>query len=53
MILHPDIAGYPLDNMKCLREILLDIRRHEGNIALRLFKSDVAEAYRLMPVHPL
>jgi hypothetical protein len=53
MILHSDIAGYPLDNMKCLGEILLEIRKHKGNIALTLFKSDVAEAYRLMPVHPL
>lgn len=52
MILHVDIAGYPVDNMKCLGEILLNIRRQEGNIPLTLFKSDVAEAYWLMPVHP-
>jgi len=52
MIPHAGIAGYPLDNMKRLGEILLDIRKHEGNVALTLFKSDVAEAYRLMPVHP-
>ncbi len=44
--------GYPLDNMKRLGEILLGIRKQEGNIPLTLFKSDVAEAYRLMPIHP-
>ena len=26
--------------------------KQEGDVALTLFKSDVAEAYRLMPVHP-
>jgi len=52
MILHSNITGYPLDNMKHLGEILLDIWKCEGNIPLTLFKSDIAKAYRLMPVHP-
>jgi hypothetical protein len=32
MILHSDIAGYPLDNMKRLGEILLDIRKRERTL---------------------
>lgn len=51
MISCEDVSGYPLDNMTHLGEMLLDIRKHHGNIHLVLFKSDIAEAYRLLPVH--
>jgi len=52
MIPHDDIASYPLDNLKNLGEILLNLRDKIGSqVPLILFKSDVAEAYRLLPVH--
>ncbi|KDR64848.1 hypothetical protein GALMADRAFT_82606, partial [Galerina marginata CBS 339.88] len=38
--------------MKHLGEELLYFRRTFGDESLILFKSDVAEAYRLLPVHP-
>ncbi|GLB44966.1 hypothetical protein LshimejAT787_1900440 [Lyophyllum shimeji] len=52
MIRHSDIAGMPLDNMRHLGDILLSIRKTSQR-PLILFKSDVAEAYRLIPLHPL
>jgi hypothetical protein len=52
MIPRQDISGYPLDNMTQLGATLLHIRKTEGDGRLILFKSDVAEAYRLMPMHP-
>ncbi|GLB41980.1 hypothetical protein LshimejAT787_3400080 [Lyophyllum shimeji] len=52
MICHSDIAGMPLDNMRHLGDILLSIRKTSQR-PLILFKSDVAEAYRLIPLHPL
>jgi len=52
MIPHDDIASYPLDNLRNLGEILLNLRDKIGSqVPLILFKSDVAEAYRLLPVH--
>jgi hypothetical protein len=53
MIARDDIKGYPLDNMKHLGEQLLLFRQAFPDESLILFKSDVAEAYRLLPVHPL
>ena len=49
---HSLVTGYPLDNLRHLGEVLLDIRRSLGNIPLILWKSDIAEVYRLMPVSP-
>ncbi|RDB19551.1 hypothetical protein Hypma_013363 [Hypsizygus marmoreus] len=51
MVLHDDVAGYPLDNMRHLREILLSCHSTSSTPPI-LWKSDIAEAYRLMPVHP-
>ncbi|TFY50678.1 hypothetical protein EVG20_g11389 [Dentipellis fragilis] len=42
-----------LDNIQDLGHNLLRVRRFLPNIELDIFKSDVAEAYRLMPMHPL
>ncbi|RDB17203.1 hypothetical protein Hypma_002007 [Hypsizygus marmoreus] len=50
MIRREDIAGFPLDNMRHLGEMLLSIRK-TSNCPLTLWKLDVAEAYRLMPLH--
>ena len=44
--------AYTLDNMKHLGEILLEFRRRVGpEVHLTMFKSDVAEAYCLLPMH--
>jgi hypothetical protein len=52
MIPHSDISGYPLDTLKHLGEILLDLHRSAEPIEpLVVFKSDVSEAYSLLPVH--
>lgn len=50
---HPHERSFPLDNMVHLGEILL--RAHKKlppGKHLILFKSDVSEAYRLLPMHP-
>ncbi|PPR03806.1 hypothetical protein CVT26_000980, partial [Gymnopilus dilepis] len=53
MIDHSKVTGYPLDNMKLIGEMLLKIREEDRDRELVMWKSDIAEAYRLMPVHPL
>jgi hypothetical protein len=52
LIDHSMVTGYPLDNLRHLGEVLLDVRRSLGNVSLVLWKSDISEAYRLMPVSP-
>ena len=52
MIQHSDISGYPLDNLKHLGETLLNLHHvTEHPTPLMVFKSDISEAYRLLPVH--
>ena len=53
MIHCEDIMGYPLDNMTHLGEMLLRKKGAFPNEKLVLFKSDIAEAYQLLPMHPL
>ncbi|KAF8812582.1 hypothetical protein BYT27DRAFT_7252098 [Phlegmacium glaucopus] len=52
MIDHTKVTGFPLDNLRQLGEILLDVKRSIGNVPITMWKSDISEAYRLMPVHP-
>jgi hypothetical protein len=52
MIDHSQVTGFPLDNVRHLGEMLLDVRRSIGNVPLTLWKSDIADAYRLLPVSP-
>ena len=52
MIDHSAVTGFPLDNVTNLGEMLLDTRRSIGNVPLTLWKSDIADAYRLLPVSP-
>jgi hypothetical protein len=53
MINHDLVTGYPLDNMVHMGEMLLSYHRHAHcSRKLIMWKSDIAEAYRLMPVHP-
>ena len=53
MIRREDIAGYPLDNMTHLGEMLLRKKAQFPDEELILFKSDISEAYRNLPMHPL
>jgi hypothetical protein len=47
------IRGCPLDNMRHIGEHLLELRRTYDSRPLVMFKSDIAEAYRLIPMHPI
>ncbi|KAI6007089.1 hypothetical protein EDD15DRAFT_2383953 [Pisolithus albus] len=53
MISREDIAGVTLDNVVDLGNALRFIRRTGGDQNLILWKADVSEAYRHMPMHPL
>ncbi|KAJ8509125.1 hypothetical protein ONZ45_g8669 [Pleurotus djamor] len=52
MIQHDDITGLPLDNLEDLGAVLIRLRNAYPNHNLTLYKSDVASAYRLMPMRP-
>jgi hypothetical protein len=52
MIDHSQVTGFPLDNLRHLGEMLLDARQSIGNVPLMLWKSDIADAYRLLPMSP-
>jgi hypothetical protein len=52
MIDHSQVTGFPLDNVRHLGEMLFDVRRSIGNVSLTLWKSDIADAYRLLPMSP-
>ena len=54
MIDHDKVTGFPLDNMTHLGEMLISYFHHShGAHDLLVWKSDVAEAHCLMPLHPL
>ncbi|KIK32615.1 hypothetical protein CY34DRAFT_101077 [Suillus luteus UH-Slu-Lm8-n1] len=53
MIAKADIAGVTLDNVQHLGNALRQYRQHEGDSPLVIWKADVSEAYRHMPMHPL
>lgn len=48
-----DMGSFPLDNMKHLGSFIITLHRLAPEEELILWKSDVAEAYRLIPMHPL
>ncbi|KIK05904.1 hypothetical protein K443DRAFT_51347, partial [Laccaria amethystina LaAM-08-1] len=52
MIPHEEIIGYPLNNLQHLGEFLLSMHEQMPNSPHILFKSDIAEAYHLLPIHP-
>ena len=49
----PDNASVHLDTLHVLGKALIRIRERHGNIQLILFKTDVSQAYRQLPMHPL
>jgi len=51
MIKHGCVTGYPLDNLHQLGQMLLDLQANTPGLDLVVWKSDIAEAYRLCPVH--
>ena len=53
MISREDIAGVTLDNVQDLGNALRYLRQQEPDLDLILWKADVSEAYRRMPMHPL
>ena len=53
MISREDIAGVTLDNVQDLGNALRHLRQENPDLDLILWKADVSEAYRRMPMHPL
>lgn len=47
------ITGFPLDNLSHLGELILRKKRENPNMKFVVWKSDVAEAYRICPMHKL
>ena len=52
MVKHEKVTGFPLDNMVHFGEMLMDLDRREPGQEKVVWKSDVAEAYRIIPMHP-
>ena len=52
MIRHDKVTGFPLDNMVLFGEMLMDLERREPGKETVVWKSDVSEAYRILPMHP-
>lgn len=52
MIDKDTVPPSPLDNMRHIGDRLLRARRDHPNQRLVMWKADVAEAYRLLPLHP-
>ena len=51
MINKADIANLPLDTITELGSALISFRQTHGNAKLVMWKSDVSQAYRRMPMH--
>jgi len=49
----PEDASLHLDTLHALGKALLRVRNRYGNVPIILFKTDVSQAYRRLPVHPL
>ena len=52
MVKHEKVTGFPLDNMVLFGEMLMDLERREPGVEKVVWKSDIAEAYRILPMHP-
>ena len=49
----PEEASVHLDTLHTLGNALLNVKNRFGNTPIVLFKTDVSQAYRRLPVHPL
>lgn len=52
MVQHDKVMGYPLDNMIHFGEMLMDLEESEPIKDRVAWKSDIAEAYQILPMHP-
>jgi hypothetical protein len=52
MIEHNKVTGFPLDNLVNFGEMLMDLERKEPGEQKVAWKSDIAEAYWILPMHP-
>ena len=52
MINHDKVTGFPLDNMAHFGAMMMDLEKKEPGVEKVVWKSDVAEAYRILPMHP-
>ena len=53
MIDHEQVTGYPLDNMTQFGKMLLHLEKQEPERKQVVWKSDISEAYQILPMHPL
>jgi len=53
MINHSLVTSYPLDNLHQLGDMLLNLHVLTPGLDLVMWKSDIAEAYQMCPMHPL
>jgi hypothetical protein len=53
MIDHSLVTGYPLDNLHQLGDMLLNLHILTPGLDLIMWKSDIAKAYCMCPMHPL
>lgn len=53
MINHNLVTGHSLDNLHQLGHMLLDLHELMPSLDLVMWKSNIAEAYRMCPLHPL
>ena len=51
MVNHEKVTGFPLDNMVHFGEMLMDLEKREPGVEKVVWKSDIAEAYRILPMH--
>ena len=51
MIKHEKVTGFLLDNMVHFGEMLMDLEKREPGVEKVVWKSDIAEAYRILPMH--
>jgi hypothetical protein len=52
MIDHDKVTGFPLDNLVNFGEMLMDLEREAPEESKVAWKSDIAEAYWILPMHP-
>ena len=52
MIQHNKVTGYPLGNMVHFGEMLMDLEKRGPTRNRIAWKSDIAEAYQILPMHP-
>jgi hypothetical protein len=49
---HERVTGFPLDSMVHFGEMLMDLEKREPGVEKVGLKSDVTEAYQILPMHP-